>query len=44
MFDAEFAHRKPSAAVRYADFVVSEMGVDDTVDGMTPPETGRNAL
>ncbi len=31
MFDAGFAHRKPSAAVRYADFVVSEMGMDDTV-------------
>jgi hypothetical protein len=35
MFDAEFAHRKPSAVVRYADFVVSELGAEDTVDGMT---------
>ena len=32
MFDAEFAHLKTSPDVRYADFVVSGMGADDTVD------------
>lgn len=35
MFDAEFAHLKPSSEVRYADYVVSGQGADDTVDGMT---------
>ncbi|HLO78386.1 MAG TPA: DEAD/DEAH box helicase family protein [Magnetospirillum sp.] len=35
MFDQEFADRKPSPEIRYADFVVSGMGDDDTVDGMT---------
>jgi len=35
MFDAEFAHLKPSPEVRYADYVVSGQGADDTVDGMT---------
>lgn len=35
MFDAEFAHLKPSPDVRYADYVVSGQGADDTVDGMT---------
>lgn len=35
MFDAAFADQKPSADVRYADYVVSGMGADDTVDGMT---------
>lgn len=34
MFDAEFAHLKPSPDVRVADFVVSGFGPDDTVDGM----------
>lgn len=34
MFDAEFAHLKPSPDVRFADFVVSGFGPDDTVDGM----------
>ncbi len=34
MFDAEFAHLKPSPDIRYADYVVSGMGPDDTVDGM----------
>ena len=33
MFDAEFAHLKPTPQTRYADFVVSDMGGDDTVDG-----------
>jgi type I restriction enzyme, R subunit len=32
MFDIEFAHLKTSPEVRYADFVVSGMGADDTVD------------
>ncbi len=32
MFDAEFTHLKTSPEVRYADFVVSGMGADDTVD------------
>lgn len=35
MLDEEFAHLKPSPHVRYADYVVSGMGADDTVDGMT---------
>jgi type I restriction enzyme R subunit len=33
MFDAEFADKKPGATTRYADFVVSGMGPDDSVDG-----------
>ena len=32
LFDAEFADRKPDPAVRYADFVVSGLGDDDTLD------------
>lgn len=35
MFDETFADKKPSPDVRYADYVVSGMGQDDTVDGMT---------
>lgn len=35
MFDQEFADRKPSPQTRYADFVVSGMGEDDSVDGFT---------
>lgn len=35
MFDKAFAHEKPSPDVRYADFVVSGCGRDDTVDGPT---------
>ncbi len=35
LLDAEFADKKPSPEVRYADYVVSGMGPDDTVDGMT---------
>lgn len=33
MFDEVFADKKPSPTVRYADFVISGMGADDTVDG-----------
>ena len=33
MFDDVFADKKPSPTTRYADFVVSGMGPDDTVDG-----------
>ncbi|MCJ2042526.1 DEAD/DEAH box helicase family protein [Methylobacterium sp. J-059] len=33
MFDEAFADRKPNASTRYADFVVSGLGPDDTVDG-----------
>lgn len=33
LFDDAFADKKPSPTVRYADFVVSGMGADDTVDG-----------
>lgn len=32
-FDEVFADKKPSPSVRYADFVISGMGPDDTVDG-----------
>lgn len=35
LFDAAFADQKPSPEVRYADYVVSGMGSEDTVDGMT---------
>lgn len=35
LLDAEFADKKPDPAVRYADYVVSGVGPDDTVDGMT---------
>lgn len=35
LFDAAFADQKPSPEIRYADYVVSGMGQDDTVDGMT---------
>lgn len=35
MLDAAFADKKPSPEVRYADYVVSGTGKDDTVDGMT---------
>jgi type I restriction enzyme, R subunit len=35
MLDAEFADRKPSPEVRYADFVVSGFGPEDTVDART---------
>jgi type I restriction enzyme, R subunit len=33
MFDEAFADKKPSSTTRYADFVVSGQGPDDTVDG-----------
>jgi type I restriction enzyme R subunit len=33
MFDLEFADKKPSPTTRYADFVVSGQGPDDSVDG-----------
>ena len=35
LFDAEFAHLKPSPDVRFADYVVSGQSADDTVDGMS---------
>ena len=35
LFDAEFAHLKPSPDVRVADYVVSGAAADDTVDGMS---------
>jgi type I restriction enzyme R subunit len=35
LLDGAFADRKPSPTVRYADYVVSGMGAEDTVDGMT---------
>jgi type I restriction enzyme R subunit len=34
LIDREFAHLKPSPEVRYADYVVSGLGRDDTVDGI----------
>ncbi len=33
MLDQEFADKKPSPTTRYADFVISGLGPDDTVDG-----------
>ena len=35
MFDEAFADKKSSPKVRYADYVVSGMGQDDTVDAMS---------
>jgi type I restriction enzyme R subunit len=35
LLDTAFADRKPAPTVRYADYVVSGLGADDTVDGMT---------
>ncbi len=35
LFDAEFRDRKEAPEVRYADYVVSGMGRDDTLDGMS---------
>lgn len=35
MFDAVFADRKPSPDVRFADYVVSGAGAEDTIDAMT---------
>lgn len=35
LFDHAYAHEKPSPEVRYADFVVSGCGKDDTTDGAT---------
>jgi len=35
LLDAAFADKKPSQQVRYADYVVSGMGTEDTVDGLT---------
>ena len=35
MFDDAFADRKDAPDVRYADYVVSGMGGDDTLDGMS---------
>lgn len=34
MIDEAFADKKPDPSIRYADYVVSGMGADDTVDGM----------
>lgn len=33
MFDAEFSDKKPSPTTRYADFVISGLGEEDSVDG-----------
>jgi type I restriction enzyme R subunit len=35
LLDAAFADKKPSPEIRYTDYVVSGMGGEDTVDGMT---------
>ncbi len=35
MFDEAFRDRKDAPEVRYADYVVSGMGTDDTLDGMS---------
>lgn len=35
LFDAQFAHLKASAEVRFADYVVSGQGAEDSVDGLT---------
>ena len=35
VIDAQFADLKPPPEIRYADYVVSGMGSDDTLDGMS---------
>jgi type I restriction enzyme, R subunit len=35
LLDSAFADLKPSSEIRYADYVVSGMGGEDTLDGMT---------
>ena len=35
LFDAEFSARKPSPEIRYADYVVSGLGDEDSPDGET---------
>lgn len=35
LLDAEFADQKPSPEIRYADYVVSGTGSDDSLDGMS---------
>ena len=35
LFDTQFAHLKSSPEVRFADYVVSGLGADDTTDGLT---------
>ncbi|MDR3567887.1 MAG: DEAD/DEAH box helicase family protein [Syntrophobacteraceae bacterium] len=35
MIDEQFKDQKPSPEIRYADYVVSGVGKDDTVDGMS---------
>jgi type I restriction enzyme R subunit len=35
LLDAAFADKKPAPEIRYADYVVSGLGAEDTVDGMT---------
>jgi type I restriction enzyme R subunit len=35
MLDEQFKDQKPSPEIRYADYVVSGMGKDDTIDGMS---------
>lgn len=35
MFDEVFADEKPHPSIRFADYVVSDTGKDDTTDGMT---------
>jgi type I restriction enzyme R subunit len=42
MFDAEFASKKPTPETRYADFVVSDMGGDDTTDAYTKIKRFKN--
>ncbi len=42
MFDQEFADKKPSPTTRYADFVVSGMGPDDSVDGAAKIKRFKN--
>ena len=43
MLDQEFADRKPAVHVRYADFVVSGLGPEDTVDAQTKIKRFKDA-
>lgn len=44
LFDVVFADKKPSPTTRYADFVVSGLGPDDTVDSQAKIKRFKNEL
>ncbi len=42
MFDLQFADKKPGPTTRYADFVISGQGPDDSVDGLAKIKRFKN--